>query len=38
MKQPLDFDNTKERHNKVDKLILLGCLLAILALILVEVL
>jgi hypothetical protein len=36
MKAPKDFDNSKEYHNKVDRLILLGCLLALLAGVLVE--
>ena len=35
-KAPLDFDNSKEYHNKVDKLILFACLLALLAGVLVE--
>jgi len=35
-KVPLDFDNSKEYHNKVDKMILIGCLLALLAGVLME--
>jgi hypothetical protein len=36
MKSPLDFDNSEERFEKYEKLIVLGCLLVILAALILE--